>query len=147
VSDVATALARFGHRYRTRLFTAAEGACCCADDARTAERFAARFAAKEATLKVLRPAPHDGIAWRSIEVRQLPAGACEIQLHGSALELARRDGIAELSVSMSHEGGYAIATVVARLAPPSGRDRTDRFADVPAAPRSGTPHRQSSWDA
>jgi phosphopantetheinyl transferase (holo-ACP synthase) len=48
-------------------------------------------------------------------VRQLPEGACEIALHDSALALARRSGIAELSVSMSHEQDYATATVVARV--------------------------------
>ena len=115
VADVAASLARFGDRYAARVYTPDECAYCRADSSQSAQRFAARFAAKEATLKVLRPAADDGVAWQSIEVRQLTEGACEVHLHGEALSLARRVGVAELSVSMSHEQEYATATVVARL--------------------------------
>jgi holo-[acyl-carrier protein] synthase len=116
VTDVARSIARFGTRYTERVFTANERAYCGEQGLVAAERFAARFAAKEATLKVLRPATTDGVAWRSIEVCQLANGICEIQLRDAALVLAARDGIAELSLSMSHEPEYATATVVARLA-------------------------------
>ena len=115
IADVSTSIARFGDRYAELVFTAGERAYCVADGARAAERFAARFAAKEATLKVLRPSPQDGISWQSIEVRRLPEGACEIALHDAALALARRGGVVELSLSMSHEGEYAMATVVANI--------------------------------
>jgi len=113
VADVTASIARFGTRYTERLFTAGERAYCDADSIRAAERYAARFAAKEATLKVFRPMPHDAVDPRSIEVRPLPGGACEVVLHGGAIALARRAGIAELSLSMSHEQEYATATVVA----------------------------------
>ena len=108
-------MVRFGERYTERVFTPDERRYCGEDEGVAAERFAARFAAKEAALKVLRPMPTDGVAWQSIEVRQLASGACEIHLHDAALALARRDGIAELCLSMSHEPEYATATVVARL--------------------------------
>lgn len=121
VADVSTSMARFGDRYAERVFTDGERAYCVADEAHTAERFAARFAAKEAAMKVLRPSPQDGISWRSIEVRRLPEGACEITLHDAALALARRAGVSELSVSMSHEGEYAMATVVANVVGPVRR--------------------------
>jgi len=88
-----------------------------ADVTRAPERYAARFAAKEATLKAFRPMPHDAVDPRSIEVRQLPEGACDIVLHDGAIALARRSGIVELSLSMSHEQEYATATVVACVAP------------------------------
>ena len=117
VADVTASIARFGARYTERLFTARERAYCDADAPRAAERYAARFAAKEATVKVFRPMPNEAIDPRSIEVRQLPDGACEIVLHDGALAFARRSGIAELSLSMSHEQDYATATVVACLAP------------------------------
>jgi len=117
VADVTASIARFGARYTERLFTAGERAYCDADATRAAERYAARFAAKEATLKVFRPLPHEAVDPRSIEVRQLPEGACEIILHDLAIGLARQSGVAELSVSMSHEREYATATVVARLNP------------------------------
>jgi holo-[acyl-carrier protein] synthase len=121
IADVSTSMARFGDRYAERVFTDTERAYCVADEARTAERFAARFAAKEAALKVLRPSAQDGISWRSIEVRQLAEGACEIALHEAALALARRAGVSELTVSMSHEGEYAVATVVANVVAPVRR--------------------------
>ena len=115
VADVTESIARFGERYTERLFTADERAYCDADVPRAAERYAARFAAKEATVKVFRAMAHDAIDPRSIEVRQLPEGACEIVLHDGAIALARRSGITELS--MSHEQDYATATVVACFAP------------------------------
>lgn len=115
VADVAESLARFGDRYASRVYTPDEREYCRSEASQTAQRFAARFAAKEATLKVLRPACDDVVAWQSIEIRRLTGGACEVHLHSEALTLARRVGIAELSVSMSHEDEYATATVVARL--------------------------------
>ena len=115
VADVTASIARFGARYTEGLFTAGERAYCDADVPQAAERYAARFAAKEATVKVFRVMAHDAIDPRSIEVRQLPEGACEIVLHDGAIALARRSGITELS--MSHEQDYATATVVACFAP------------------------------
>jgi holo-[acyl-carrier protein] synthase len=116
VADIAGSIARFGERYTARIFTDAERRYCIEDGRQAAQRFAARFAAKEATMKVLRPSNDDGVAWRSIEVCQLPEGACEITLSDAALALATRHGIAELSLSMSHEPEYATATVVAQIA-------------------------------
>jgi holo-[acyl-carrier protein] synthase len=146
ISEVAASLARFGDRYSLRLFTPAERVYCRAGDGRTAERFAARFAAKEATLKVLRPSSHEGIDWRAIEVRQLAEGACEIALHGSALALARRSGVSALSVSMSHDGDYATATVIGSMGVAMGVE-DQRSNEVRFAAGAGVRTSQSSWDA
>ena len=69
---------------------------------------AARFAAKEATIKVLRP---DGVRpdWRTIEVVRLPNGACKLRLRGSAARLAVERGLGPFSLSMTHEAGLAAA--------------------------------------
>ena len=147
VSEVAASLARFGDRYACRLFTASERGYCCVGDGRTAERLAARFAAKEATLKVLRPTPQDGIDWRSIEVRQTADGVCEIVLHGTALALARRNGISGLSVSMSHEGDYATATVVSAVGTAPNADAPPRAHTAQATTRPRVRRFQTSWDA
>lgn len=112
VSDVAESLDRFGDRYVRRLFTEAEAEYCKRSAAALAPRFAARFAAKEATLKALRSVD-GGMDWRHIEVRRAAEGWCEVVLHGSAAELARRNGVRELSLSMSHEAEYATAVVIA----------------------------------
>lgn len=114
VQDVAESVATFGDRYLQRVYTPHELEYCGRDPARSAERLAARFAAKEAMVKVLRPrdARPD---WRTIEVRRDPGGWCEMSLTGSAAELAREAAITSLSVSLSHEHGLANAVVVATL--------------------------------
>ncbi len=112
VRDVADSLDRFGARYLDRIFTAAEQADCTGEPAVRAARLAARFAAKEAALKVLRP---EGArpAWTSIEVVRHESGACDLRLTGSAAELAAAAGITALAVSLTHEHDHAAAAVVA----------------------------------
>jgi holo-[acyl-carrier protein] synthase len=87
-----------------RLFTEAE---------RSVERLeslAARFAAKEAVAKVL-GAP--GLAWIEAEVVREESGRPHLVLHGEALALAESRGIAHWHLSLSHDGGFATAFVVA----------------------------------
>jgi holo-[acyl-carrier protein] synthase len=105
--------------YLSRVYTDREVTDCRTADGMDAERLAARFAAKEAALKVLRPLD-GGIPWSAIEVRRDPGGWVEMELSGAAAELARAAGVAELAVSLSHEGGFASAVVIAELRP-SGR--------------------------
>ena len=112
VADVAAAIERFGDRYLHAVYTADELAYCAAGGTARADRLAARFAAKEATMKVLRP-DDTGIDLRSIEIRRQPGGWCDIHLAGSAAVLAARARIDGLAVSMSHEGGMAAAVVIA----------------------------------
>lgn|GEM_PF-109907 len=114
VADVADSLARFGERYVERLFTRHEVESCSGTPAVTAAGLAARFAAKEATVKALgwEDAPLD---WRSIEVRRARSGACTLLLSGEAAALAARRGVRELAVSLTHEGGIAAAVVVGLL--------------------------------
>ncbi|MBV8762377.1 MAG: holo-ACP synthase [Deltaproteobacteria bacterium] len=104
VSRIAASIATFGERFVQRVFTPAEAAY-----ATTPERLAARFAAKEAVKKALEL---DGVAWRDIEVARRASGACDVVLHGAARAAADAMG-ARLALSMSHEGDYATAMVVA----------------------------------
>jgi holo-[acyl-carrier protein] synthase len=117
VDDVAASVARFGDRYLRRIYTDHELEYCGSDPVRSSERLAARFAAKEATVKVLRPrdARPD---WRTIEVRRDPGGWCEIALTGTAAQLAREEEISALALSLSHESGMANAVVVATMMEP-----------------------------
>ena len=112
IREIADAIAAFGHRYLGRVYTAAEIAYCQGAPAARAQRFAARFAAKEAVLKVL-GAPDEGIDWRSIEVDRRADGACSVRLTGHARELAERARIRDFAISLTHEGDYAAAFVVA----------------------------------
>ena len=109
VSRIAESLATFGERFSQRIFTAAELGYATAAPALTAERLAARFAAKEAAKKAL--GLTDGIDWRQIEVVRAPSGACDLVLHEHA---ARASGACTLALSLSHEGDYATAVVIAQ---------------------------------
>jgi holo-[acyl-carrier protein] synthase len=114
VQDVADSVEHFGDRYLRRVYTDHELEYCSSDPMLSAERLAARFAAKEATVKVLRPTDVRP-DWRTIEVRRDPAGWCELSLTGSAARLAQDAKIGALAVSMSHDGGIANAVVVATM--------------------------------
>ncbi|HEX6235910.1 MAG TPA: holo-ACP synthase [Acidimicrobiales bacterium] len=96
---------------RDRLFTPAEQADC---DARRdpAERYAARFAAKEAVLKAL-GAGLGACPLRDIEVVRSESGAPALALHGSAARLAAERGVARWHVSLTHTALMAEAMVVA----------------------------------
>ena len=102
VSRIADSLAQFGDRFLRRIFTDGEIAYATAAPGQTAERLAARFAAKEAAKKAL---ALDAVGWRQIEVVRAPSGACTLALHGIA-------AAGELAVSLSHEGDLAAAVVV-----------------------------------
>jgi holo-[acyl-carrier protein] synthase len=99
------------------VYTDDELAYCNAGGPNRFGRLAARFAAKEATLKALRPTD-DGISWTSIEVVREPGGWCDVRLTGAAAELAARAGIRSLALSVTHEQGLAAAVVVAQVSQP-----------------------------
>ena len=117
VAEVAEALTVHGDRYLERVFTPGERACCRRSGANgyAAESLAARFAAKEAVLKVLRPVDHRP-EWRSIEVCREGGGWCEVRLTGRAAELAARSGITDVAVSLAHEPAVAAAVAAASCA-------------------------------
>lgn len=115
VEDVKESLVHFGDRYLRRLFTDGEIAYCLSacDRSTVASRLGARFAAKEATLKALR-ASERGISPRSVEVLRRNDGAIDVALFGAAFAAAREAGATSLSLSMSHEGHFAAAVVIAQ---------------------------------
>jgi holo-[acyl-carrier protein] synthase len=117
VAEVAESVERFGLRYVGRIFTPHEVASCRRlgpDDGTPSysfESMAARFAAKEAVVKVLRPiGPRP--EWRAIEVHRAASGWTEIRLSGTAALLASRAGIAQMALSLTHQGSMAAAVVV-----------------------------------
>lgn len=114
VSTVAESLDAHGEHYLRRLYTDREQADCTTERGVDPERLAARFAAKEATLKVLRLAG-EGVSLTDIELRREPGGWVELELTGRPAELAREAGLEGFAVSVSHEGGHAVAVVTAEL--------------------------------
>jgi holo-[acyl-carrier protein] synthase len=113
VSAVARTLDAHSERYLERVYTATERhECTGATGLPDPARLAARFAAKEATRKALR-AGDEPLPWTSIGVRSESSGAPSLELTGRALELARLRQLDELHVSLTHEGPFAAAVVVA----------------------------------
>jgi len=114
IGSVRESVERFGREYLERVYTPREVADSSGESGVEPARLAARFAAKEATLKVLRPAPDEAVPWRSIEVVRAPGGWVELELHDAAAALAAKAGVTELGVSLTHERDYASAAVVAQ---------------------------------
>src|SRR5262249_48635754 len=99
VPRMAEALARFGERFLRRVFTEEE-IRYCESKANRIERFAARFAAKEAAMKALGTGWSRGIRWRDIEVFRQPGARPTIRFHGKAAEFATRMNIKNVSLSL-----------------------------------------------
>jgi holo-[acyl-carrier protein] synthase len=120
VSAVARSITQFGDRYLRRLFTPSELDHCAGIVGPIVESLAARFAAKEACIKVLRPGGRQ-VNWRAMEIRSRPDDSCTIVLTGDAASLAMQAGISGLSVALSHEGDVAVAVVFAHCDTPRSR--------------------------
>jgi holo-[acyl-carrier protein] synthase len=110
-SRIEQGLQRHGERFTRRLFTPAEIAYC-ERFKKSAERYASRFAAKEAAFKALGTGWREGVRWLDVEVTHLKSGKPELVLHGKAEELARRLGVTSTAVSISHSDRYVIAQVI-----------------------------------
>ena len=111
VPRIAATLERFGERFLTRVFTAGEIRYCDYKQNR-AERYAARFAAKEAGLKAIGTGLRGGISWRDVEVTREPSGRPVLSFHGKAASYAERLGPRRTSLSLSHTAEHAIAQVI-----------------------------------
>ena len=112
VARVKSALARLGSRFERRIFTESESAYCRRRK-RSAESFAARFAAKEAVMKALGTGWRRGVRWVDIEVRRAPGQAPAIALRGAAADHAKRRGIASWHLTITHTAALAQAFVIA----------------------------------
>ena len=110
VPRIEAAIARYGRRFVERIYTPLEIAYA-ESKANRFERFAARFAAKEAGMKALGTGWH-GVAWRDFEVVNLPSGRPTLQFHGKAAEYARKLGVGTASLSMTHTSVQAMAMVI-----------------------------------
>ncbi len=127
VDRIHAALERHGERFARRVLTAAEAAYVRSN----AERFAGRWAAKEAVSKVLGLGVR-GVGWRDIEVVRLPTGQPAVRLSGRAHARAHQLGMGRIALSITHEREYAVAVASgvrtaggAFLFPPDIEERLD----------------------
>jgi holo-[acyl-carrier protein] synthase len=111
VPRIRQAIGRFGDRFLQRVFTAGEIRYCDAK-ANREERYAARFAAKEAAMKSLGTGWSHGVRWRDCEVVRLPGGRPTMTFHGRAAEFAAKLGVNNTALSLSHTAEQAIAQVI-----------------------------------
>ncbi|MBX3355064.1 MAG: holo-ACP synthase [Phycisphaeraceae bacterium] len=112
IERIALLLEAHGPRFIQRVYTTEEQRYAEISPVRRAERYAVRFAAKEAALKALGTGLRGGIQWTDIEVVGTLLGAPQLILHGEALVVAERLGIERWLISMSHSGGMALASVL-----------------------------------
>lgn len=111
VDRVQAAVTRHGRRFLERVFTAREIAYC-ERRKHPYERYAARFAAKEAAMKALGTGWRGGVAWRDFEVVNLSSGQPTLRLAGVAAQLAARMNVRRISLSITHTRTQAVAQVI-----------------------------------
>jgi holo-[acyl-carrier protein] synthase len=112
IPRIAAALARFGDRFKARIYTPGEISYCDAR-ANSSHNYALRFAAKEAFSKALGVGlRRNGIYWREVEVVSTPSGRPDLQVRGRAAQLCADHGITGMFVSLSDENDFGIALVV-----------------------------------
>ncbi len=111
VDRLQAAIQRRGESFLKRVFTPGEIAYCERHRSKF-ERYAARFAAKEATMKALGTGWGDGVRWVDLEVKRDPKGKPTVVLSGRAREIADRMGVRNISLSLTHSGNTAFAQVI-----------------------------------
>ena len=111
VDRIREAIQRYGQRFINRIFTPAEIAYV-ERKANRFERYAARFAAKEAGMKAIGTGWRRGVRWQDFEVRNLPSGRPTLQLHGVAQDFAKALGVSNISLSLTHTAQHGMAFVI-----------------------------------
>ena len=111
VPRVRASIERFGARFIERIYTPGEIAYV-ERKANRFERYAARFAAKEAGMKAIGTGWRRGVRWQDFEVANLPSGKPTLRLHGAAAQFALRLGVKNISLSMTHTSELAMAQVI-----------------------------------
>jgi holo-[acyl-carrier protein] synthase len=111
IDRIQQSMDRFGQRFLNRVFTEAEQAYCLRKR-KSAESFAARFAAKEAGAKALGTGISQGVNWLEIEVAREPGGRPTLLFHGRAAQIAARLNVTRAALSITHTGTLSLASVV-----------------------------------
>jgi len=111
VTRIEAAMNRHGRAFLERLFTPAEIAYCERHRNR-AERFAGRFAAKEAAMKALGTGWARGVRWLDIEIVREPSGKPTLKFAGETRAIADRLGVRNIAITITHDGNTALAQVI-----------------------------------
>jgi holo-[acyl-carrier protein] synthase len=111
VHRIRESVERFGDRFVQRIYTEREIAYV-QRKANKYERYAARFAAKEAGMKALGTGWRGGIQWKDFEVVNLPSGRPTLLLHGEAERIAQEMGVTAIHLSLTHTAENALAYAI-----------------------------------
>lgn len=111
IDRIEAAIGRHGAPFLERLYTPRE-VSYCEKHRNKFERYAGRFAAKEAAMKALGTGWRHGVRWRDIEVVREPSGKPTLLLEGVAREFADRMGVKNISLTITHSGNFALAQVI-----------------------------------
>jgi holo-[acyl-carrier protein] synthase len=111
VDRIQAAIERHGEAFLRRLFTAEERDYC--EQFRNKyERYAGRFAAKEAAMKALGTGWRRGVRWVDLEVVREKSGRPALALAGEAAKIAERLGVKHIALSITHTESQALAQVI-----------------------------------
>lgn len=111
VERITASFERFGNKFQTRIYTPGEIAYV-ERKANRMERYAARFAAKEAGMKALGTGWRRGVTWHDFEVINEPSGRPTLRLHGRARQIADQAGVDAIQLSLTHTAQYGMAHVI-----------------------------------
>lgn len=111
VDRIRVAIERHGRRFIDRIYTENEIAYV-ERKANRFERYAARFAAKEAGMKAIGTGWRRGVRWKDFEVANLPSGRPVLHFHGVAAEFARKLGVRNVALSLTHTAQQGMAFVI-----------------------------------
>jgi len=106
IARIEKAIARWGDSFLRRVYTDLELKLY----RRKPSSLAARFAGKEAVMKLLGTG-RKGVSWKEIETLSHPSGKPLLHLYGRALVKAKSLGLKGVAISLSHSRKYAIALV------------------------------------
>lgn len=111
VPRIRHAIERFGQRFLERIYTASEMRYCDSK-ANRVERYAARFAAKEAAMKAIGTGWHHGVTWQDVEVVRVPGSRPTVVFTGKAAQFFDQLGATRAHLSLTHTVEYAMAQVI-----------------------------------
>ena len=111
VPRIKASIERYGEKFIRRIYTPAEIAYV-ERKANKFERYAARFAAKEAGMKAIGTGWRRGVRWQDFEVANLPSGKPTLLLHGVAARFAEKLGVKNISLSITHTAELGMAHVI-----------------------------------
>ena len=111
VPRIQASIERYGDKFIQRIYTPAEIAYV-ERKANKYERYAARFAAKEAGMKAIGTGWRRGVRWQDFEVANLPSGKPTLRLHGAAARHAAKLGVKNVSLSITHTAQLGMAHVI-----------------------------------